>query len=683
MGKGKKSQTVGYAYFLGLAYALCSKVDKLLEFRMDETTTAKPNLIGSGSFVARTGKSQQPGGSGNSTSTVKFYDGNQRVADEYITSKTGEEIAYRNTAYLVVNGFIGDNVRAAPNYSCVVERTKITSWSGSGISDNINGDVNPASVLWYMLTTMMKLDMASLDESSFINANKTLVSEGFGVSFVMSRAQEAKEWVKEILRTIDGVICINPKSGKLTLRLLRDDYDKKNLKLLNESNTANIKIKRKSWDDTFSRVTVKYTQRGSFKEASVSGVNSATSNTLKAEKATEVEYMSVTSTRNANIVLNRLMRKLTYPLAELKFSLSSAQFNDIMVGDVMLFSNTKLGIIDMPIRVLNLGGDKEDSQTVDVEACEDVFALDNVNITSVQEDLYKPVDLNVGELEYYGAVEATAEMGETLGVLPFYVKPSGFVQGTNIKDGLSGVSVNAPSWTLGELKENLEISDEMGDELSFLVKEITPLWQVAGTRAGWQRIKFTCLIDSEFINFQYRDDLGDGVFRVRALMRGLSGTKITRHLKGAKVWFAPVDANDLITLPLIAPNTTLYFQSHNFAMNNEAKSVSFSHSGKSKKPYPPSNLFATRDANRVTLGWRNCVRLHGANYRNADNLIAGEDEGLNENRVIIKWMDNGVEKTHETTGESFELLVGANTTFRLYQLAYEGGYLSDEVSITI
>ncbi|MCZ6175117.1 hypothetical protein O6B43_09655, partial [Campylobacter ureolyticus] len=153
---------------------------------------------------------------------------------------------------------------------------------------------------------------------------------------------------------------------------------------------------------------------------------------------------------------------------------------NLMVGDVLLFSNKALGVSDMSIRVLNIGSDKEGS--LSVEACEDVFALKNITITSVQDDLYKPIDLSIEELEYFGATESTIEMGDEMGVLPFMVKPKGFIQKMSVRDGLSGKSVDIKPWSLGVLSKDFEISEEMGDELSFEIDEITKLWEVKGTR---------------------------------------------------------------------------------------------------------------------------------------------------------------------------------------------------------
>lgn len=682
MGKKKRSpQTIGYAYFLGLAYALCTKVDRLLEFRLNGDIGAKPNLVGSGEFVAKTGKSApSPNGSGKSTSTVKFYDGSQTTADPYLASKTGSNIAYKNTAYLVINGFIGDNVSSVPQYSAVVERTNIVpKWANiSGLKQSLGGDANPACVLWYMFTKLINLNERLLDEASFKDAAIKLSSENLGVSFVMSSPQEAKEWVEEILRTIDGVMCINPKSGALGLRLLRDDYDPKKVKIVNEGNSNKVKFTRKSWSDTYSKGTVKFTDRNTFESASVTAINSATRQTLGYERAYNVEYMAISTHENANKILQRLMKKISYPLATIKFNLSGDEFRELMVGDTLLFSNEKLGVKNMKIRVIKLGGEK-DNKEIDVEAIEDVFNMENIVITSVQPSLYEPIDLSIGEIEYYGAVEATAEMGEMQGVLPFMVTPKGFVQHLSVKDGLSGDKQEMKSWTLGVLSSDLEISDEIDNDAFFEIDEITPLWKISATRAGWQRLKMTCVIDGEFINFQYRDDLGGGKWRVRTLMRGLSETKITSHKKGAKVWFAPVDANDLTTLSIISPSTNIIFEASNFENSSEPKRLPFNHSKEASKPYPISNLKAFRDGEIINLSWRNCVRLHGANYRSADTIVAGVDEGLIENYVLIRYENNEI----KVKDEKISIECKNRTKFTIYNVAYETGILSDAVTITI
>lgn len=681
MGKKKsKPQVIGYSYSLGIAMGLCEEVDELLEFRLDDDIVARPNLKTSGSFSAKTGKPSTSHGTSNPCSSVMFYDGKQTEPNAYLSAKTGFELIYKKLCYFLINGFVGDNVRSVPNYSCVVKRTSLDI-DGYKEGAEIDGDINPAFAIYYMFVNLLKLDKRVLDINSFKTCAKRLHDERLGVSFKMTRANEAKEWVEEILRTIDAVMAINPNTGLLALRLLRDDYDIKQLAYANENNIKDLKFTRKSWDSTYSSVSVKFTDRDGFKENSITAQNPAVKRTLGFERSQSIEYMAITSKTNAKKVLTRLMRRLTYPYATMKFSVSTDEFKHIGVGDVLLFSNEKLGVNNMKIRVTNVGGDSGE-QTIGIEAIEDVFALSHVNFTFEQESLYKPIDLNIGELKYYGALNAPIELGEELGVIPMAATPSGFVQKINVRDGAQGESIDLIPWAVGELIKDYALSDEIDDGNGFVIKELIPLWKVAASRAGWQRLKMTCAIDDELMNFQFRDDLGDGKWRVREIIRGLGGSKITPHKKGAKVWFAPVDANDLPTLTLISPNTTLYFKAQNYANESQTKEFKFSHSGEARRAYAPSNVWGERKGADVILHWRNCVRLHGANYKNPDNIVAGFDEGLQEGAVKIKW-DGGeldVEK-----GESC-LIKDAKkgVKFELIALSQNGlGYASKSVFITI
>ena len=117
---------------------------------------------------------------------------------------------------------------------------------------------------------------------------------------------------------------------------------------------------------------------------------------------------------------------------------------------------------------------------------------------------------------HFNAVETTIEMGEEQGILPMAVKPSGFVQEVICKDGAQGESLNLEFWELGELISDFNAGAEFDDEAFFDIKELTPLWKISASRAGFQRLKMTCIIDNEFINFEYREDLGEGKWRKNA-----------------------------------------------------------------------------------------------------------------------------------------------------------------------
>lgn len=450
-------------------------------------------------------------------------------------------------------------------------------------------------------------------------------------------------------------------SGYLSLRLLRDD---KPIFHIDESSYSALKFKRKSWDETYSSVVVNFTDRNTFLSASVSATNSATKALLGYDRVFSTSFMAVSNYTNANRIISRTIKKMSYPFATLNFSLSAHLFRSLNIGDVLSFSNQALGIEKMSIRVLNLGALKDGA--IMVEAVEDIFALKDVDIFGKQENLSKAPDLSIGEITHFDAIEATAEMGA--------------------KDGLSGQIIEIKPFYLGIFTTELNADKEINNDAFFEIREVTPLWKVVATRAGWQRLKFTCLIDNEFINFQYRDNLGDGKWRIKTLMRGLSGTQIVHHNSGTRVWFAPIDANDLSVLPIISPNTTIYFDAKNFENKAETKKLDFTHSLNTSKPYPISNLRVETNGRKITLKFRASVRLHGANYRSADVICAGVDEGLVENDIIVAWegidlLSYEGQKSVKIKAQSFEVEASQNGYIQFYltQMGYEDGLLSQTI----
>lgn len=69
----------------------------------------------------------------------------------------------------------------------------------------------------------MPLDL--IDENSFIYAADQLCSEGFGLCIPWFRQEPLKDFIPIIINLIGGVQYVDRTTGKLTLRLIRNDYD--------------------------------------------------------------------------------------------------------------------------------------------------------------------------------------------------------------------------------------------------------------------------------------------------------------------------------------------------------------------------------------------------------------------------------------------------------------------------
>lgn len=671
MGSKGKKQTVGYKYSLGLAYALCTKWDVFCSFRMNAKVTSEPYLTSNGSFLAKTGEDNPLGSDPNShISTIFAYDGKDNPLNPYLAKQTGENITYKGVGYFVFKGFVGDSTTTTPAYSAVVKRTKLFNWS----YEEIEGDANPAVIIYYILTEMIKYDKNMVNKISFKNAAYTLYNEGLGMSFTMSVANEADEWIKEILRTIDGVLRF--KDGKLEIKLLRKDYNLESLKIFDSSNSAKTTLNKKSWDEIFTKITIKFTDRQTFKEASISAINSAAKIALGYERAYSVEYMGISSSINANKIMQRLFKKLSYPLSELRVEVSSLDF-DLNIGDCFIYNSNELGIKGMIFRIVGLGNFKEEEQKIEIEAVQDAFSLDSGTLIQEQPLLSKDINLDIGDIKYFEARDASPEQSISKAVIPIIARPYGFVQSLKVKDGLNGDETNATPCLLATVYSTYYPTNEIDDE-GFLIKAISKDIKAFKSSDGrYQRLKYTAYVDDEQIAYgEIQKTQIEDVFKIKRIIRGLNYTDIKTHYIGSLVYLALDDGNAVGILQVNSITPTLYATASNYTKTSPTKSIKYDYKFSVEKPYPPSNIKINKKGEIVELSWIACVRLAGANYRSCDNIIAGEDEGKSEGEFNITFDGNSLQ-----TKENF---ISIKTTSKVFYLkTILNGFCSKEIKVAL
>lgn len=653
MGKrGSRTDIVGYSYFLGLAYAIAGPVDSMTEFRVDNKTIATFTLTGTGTFSAKTGKNAEIYGSTYGNSTVRAYLGAQTVADSYIATKTGYNIAYKNMTYLVFqSAFVGDNVRACPQYSVIVKRTNLNSgW----VHYDIGGDANPAHVLYYVMYNMLKIPATMLDITAFQACGETLYTEALGMSFIMSSAQEAQNWIKEILRHIDGVIYYDPLQSKFTLKLIREDYTLATCPELTASNTKKVQFSRKGWEDTISLITVKYTDRATFKENTITQVNSAARINLGYVRSESLNFMCLSNSSAAQQVMNRLIKKQSYPLATLKFAVSTKQFQP-MPGDVYNFNNANMtpAVSDMAIRIMNVTGNKEDEQEVNVEALEDIFGIGSMQLRNTQGNISVNWDYDIKTFPHYAVKDARQEMLIAAGILPLFVVPSGLVVGTKLFLG-GDYKTNLDAFGYATLSGTLVVSStELDDVTTFTVQNPHDIEALALSREQFQKCTRALIIDDEIIFYQNCTYLGGNAYRISNLMRGQVGTTNINHAANAPVWFGKVDSFNIKTALIDTPTVSGDLLAYN-GFDSTNQPFAYTYQNTVETPYPPSNVSGYHVGTMVHLQWQPCIRRGGANYRAIDSFPANDEtpEGTWE-------VNNYGAGTWTTTSGGIDIAAGA------------------------
>lgn len=99
---------------------------------------------------------------------------------------------------------------------------------------NVIRAMNPAHMLYEVNTNPewgRGMPTQFIDENSYIYAANVLCSEGFGLCIPWFRQESIKEFIPVIIDHIDGVQYLSRLTGKMTLRLIRNDYDPDDLPL--------------------------------------------------------------------------------------------------------------------------------------------------------------------------------------------------------------------------------------------------------------------------------------------------------------------------------------------------------------------------------------------------------------------------------------------------------------------
>lgn len=268
-------------------------------------------------------------------------------------------------------------VKRLPVPDAVKDRTRATDeayqWR------DINGDANPAYVLFELLTSSSaalatpRFDPAfNVDLSSFVGAAGRLYSEGLGVSFVLDGSQTLGEVVEQLLRLVQGTLEVDP-FGRLSLRLLRADnpigY------LFNASNITELgTLSRVALHTVPNEITVPFADRNfSFEARVATAQNLAAFSFAGYQISQERRFLGVSNARTAQLLANRELRNLSTSLARLSFKAVVDSGQPLKVGHLVLVEHPTLGqALRMRITTLKLG-DYGSRYEAEIEAVEDIF----------------------------------------------------------------------------------------------------------------------------------------------------------------------------------------------------------------------------------------------------------------------------------------------------------------------
>lgn len=214
------------------------------------------------------------------------------------------------------------------------------------------GDCNPAAVLYDILTNQwggVGNDATLVDVASFVDVAAVLADEQHGVSIIVTKQNEARAIIEEILRQIDGVLYQDMNAGaggRYVLRLIREDYNPATLPVFDASNCSEEpELPSLLWSETFNQVNVVWTDPlGEYRPATATAQDHAGIAISGGRvRSVDLRFPGVSSASLANTLAHRELNFLSRPIYTIRMKVNRAAWN-LKPGDPFKFTWAPWGV---------------------------------------------------------------------------------------------------------------------------------------------------------------------------------------------------------------------------------------------------------------------------------------------------------------------------------------------------
>lgn len=371
--------TTGYKYSLGIHMVLAHDLDKVFRIAVDGKTAWSGESTGGRIDVNATslfGGEKQGGGL---SGAIDFETGaSDQSPNDYLQSQLGDDIpAFRGVSCFVLRQFYFGTSEYIKPWEVWVQKI-YDGWYSSKAQIGSDGDMNPAHIIRETIVNDlwgMGYNDADIDDTAFSNVADTLYDEGFGLSILWDHSSSIENFLSDVLKHIDASLFTDIHTGKFTLKLIRDDYNTNDIPVFDEDNIVQVeRFKRRTLEDITNSVTIKFWNRESGKEGSITRADIAMVARMHGTNNTTIEYKGIANKELAEFVLSRDLRGLSTPLASATL-MTTREGMQFAPGDPFLFSWPQYSIEEVVMRVTDIEYGEFGDSNIRVECVEDVFAV--------------------------------------------------------------------------------------------------------------------------------------------------------------------------------------------------------------------------------------------------------------------------------------------------------------------
>lgn len=239
-------------------------------------------------------------------------------------------------------------------------------------------DANPAHMIYESLTNTdwgMGSPPAAIDFDNFEEVAVTLYNELFGLSMIWTRQSSIQDFIQQILDHINAVLFVDPGTGLLTLKLIRDDYDPDELDELTPDNAELSSFARKLFGEITNEIIVSWTNPETEQEETTPPAQDLASIATQGLISDGRNYFGV---RYAALAMRLAWRELAsagQPLATFEAEVDRTQYL-LRPASVIKVTWPEYGLDGVVARVTSIDYGRPGDMTIKLSLIEDVFGLD-------------------------------------------------------------------------------------------------------------------------------------------------------------------------------------------------------------------------------------------------------------------------------------------------------------------
>lgn len=639
---GPKPQTVGFRYYMSVHQAICrGPIDALLEVRVAGVSAwpdaGQPGV--EGTEVASINKPDLFGGDkkeGGIVGTMHVLMGYaDQIAPGMLAGLLGGRVpGFRGIASIFFDGLVCSINPYPKPWSFRVARV-FKGWDGEvwypekvfmWTDDNgaLIRSMNPAHIIYECCTNRVwgrGLPRNLIDDASFRRAADQLFDEGFGLNFKWAREDSLDAFVKDVIDHIGGAVDINRETGKVRLKLIRDDYAPSDLPLF-EYDSGLLAIEEEetsSKDDIVNEIVVNFVSVFMGQKQQVRVHNLAAVQSAGNFKSITTDYNGISNKGLALRVAQRDLKANALSGRRYKLTLDRRAWR-LAPADVIRVRAPDRGIDDLILRLGKVSDSANVEGEITAEAVPDVFGLRNASFIKPELPGWVPPNKSALPARYVRLEEATYRdvfRGSVTGQNPNVLATNGFLVAFAAKP--SSLSLGYDLATAAEGEELAVRSTESFMPVGVLLAAVDPYSTT---------IQITGGVDLDRVTAGSAVFLGTEIARVDSIGpngsfvigRGCVDTVPVAHAQGTVCYFPDADVGsdgrEYAAGEQVSAKLLTYTSSEKQkidAVNTFTTTIV----GRAFKPYPPGDFRINGDlpgsvktyGSSFTLSWKHRDRI--------------------------------------------------------------------------